>query len=162
VRGVSFPNPSTIVSASRDASVRVWSLKNKSPPIFEQSIISQASSFINAVAFVPPSPDHPEGLVVSGSRDGLVEVRSPNKQPEDSADALLIGHANNVCALDVSQDGSIIVSGSWDTTARIWQVGKWSTEDSAVLHGHEASVWAVLAFTSDIIITGKHRNNRIN
>jgi phospholipase A-2-activating protein len=155
VRGVCFPNPSTVVSGSRDASVRIWKLKNTSPPVYDQSVISHASSFINVVAFVPPSSAHPEGLVVSGSRDGLVEVRSPTKQPEESADAILIGHANNVCALDVSQDGSIIVSGSWDTTARIWQIGKWSADDSVVLRGHEASVWAVLAFSSDIIITGK-------
>jgi phospholipase A-2-activating protein len=94
-------------------------------------------------------------LVVSGSREGLVEVRSPRKQPEDAADAILLGHANNVCALDVSEDGTIIVSGSWDMTARIWSVGHWATEDSVVLQGHEASVWAVLAYSSDLIITGR-------
>jgi phospholipase A-2-activating protein len=79
-------------------------------------------------------------------------VRQPGKGLDDDADALLIGHGNNVCALDVSQDGKYIVSGSWDMEARLWEVGKWG--DSLVLPGHEASVWAVLAYDSNTIITG--------
>jgi phospholipase A-2-activating protein len=159
VRGVSFPNPGTVVSASRDASVRLWTLKNKLPPVFDQSILSHTSSFINAVAFVPPSSAYPDGLVVSGSREGLIEARSPSKRAEDDAEAVLIGHANNICALHVSEDGTLIVSGSWDTTARIWQIGKWSTEDSVVLQGHEASVWGVLAYSNDLIITGESKSS---
>jgi phospholipase A-2-activating protein len=143
-----------VVSASRDASVRVWTLDEKTPQKSDDTIISHASSFINAVACVSPSKEYPEGLVVSGSREGLIEVRSPSKKPEDDADAMLIGHANNVCALDVSQDGSYIVSGSWDATARIWTVGKWSTDDAIVLQGHDASVWAVLAYDESYVITG--------
>lgn len=48
----------------------------------------------------------------------------------------------------------MIVSGSWDTEARIWQVGKWDASDSVVLQGHEGSVWAVLAYDKENILTG--------
>lgn len=54
--------------------------------------------------------------------------------------------------MDVSQDGKYIVSGSWDTDARLWEVGNWGK--STVLEGHEASVWAVLAYDEETIITG--------
>lgn len=70
----------------------------------------------------------------------------------DDAEALLVGHGSNVCALDASQDGNLIISGSWDTEARVWQVGKW--DSSTVLQGHTASVWAVLAYDNSTIITG--------
>ncbi|KAI4254285.1 MAG: hypothetical protein L6R42_007262, partial [Xanthoria sp. 1 TBL-2021] len=50
------------------------------------------------------------------------------------------------------QDGTYVVSGSWDSSARVWRVGKW--ECDAVLEGHQGSVWAVLAYDKDTIITG--------
>jgi phospholipase A-2-activating protein len=55
------------------------------------------------------------------------------------------------CRLSVSPDGKWVVSGSWDSTARLWKVGKW--ECDVVLEGHEASVWAVLAYDENTIIT---------
>jgi phospholipase A-2-activating protein len=89
---------------------------------------------------------------VSGGKDAIVEVRQPLKAPEDGADALLLGHTGNVCALDISEDGRTIISGSWDADARVWQVGKW--DSSTVLKGHEGSVWAVLSYDKETIITG--------
>ena len=64
----------------------------------------------------------------------------------------MLGHAHNVCALDISPRGDFVVSGSWDGTGRIWDVGKW--ECSAILEGHDGSVWAVLAYDFDMVITG--------
>ena len=63
-----------------------------------------------------------------------------------------MGHAHNVCALDGSSDGGWIVSGSWDASARVWNLKNWECE--AVLEGHEGSVWAVLAYDKETIITG--------
>jgi phospholipase A-2-activating protein len=110
------------------------------------------SAFVNSLAFVPPSSEYPEGLIVSGGQDTMIDVRQPAKAGADNADALLLGHGHNVCALDVSEDGKLIISGSWDTDARIWEVGKWET--SKVLQGHTASVWAVLVYDKETIITG--------
>lgn len=89
--------------------------------------------------------------MISGGKDLVIDIRPPSKAPEDNADALLTGHGENVCALDVSPDGKFIVSGSWDNDARIWPIGKWECE--ATLH-HEGNVWAVLAFDSETIVTG--------
>ncbi|MCJ1473991.1 hypothetical protein MMC13_002647 [Lambiella insularis] len=151
VRSVVFPNPSLVVSASRDATVRTWKLLSASPPKYDSSISSHGSAFINAVAYVPPSSTHPDGLIISGGKDTIIEVRQPGKPPEDNAERLLMGHAHNVCALDVSPDGDWVVSGSWDGTARIWGVGKWECE--AVLEGHGGSVWGVLAHNRETVIT---------
>lgn len=117
--------------------------------------MQNGSDFVNSVAFVPPSPEHSEGLIIAGGRDAIIEARQPSKLPQDNADALLLGHAGNVCALDVSEDGKSIVSGSWDTEARIWQVGQWET--SVTLRGHTASVWAVCYYDKETILTGTLR-----
>jgi phospholipase A-2-activating protein len=138
------------VSASRDYTVRVWA--QQTPPSWDSTIKTHGKEFVNSLAIVPPSSEFPEGLIVSGGKDQIIDVRTPSKGLDDDADALLIGHGNNVCALDVSQDGKYIVSGGWDFEARLWEVGKWG--DSTVLQGHSASVWAVLAYDGSTIVTG--------
>ena len=115
--------------------------------------MSHGSAFVNAVAYHPPTSAYPEGLIISGGKDTIIEIRQPGRPPDDNAEALLAGHAHNVCALDVSSEGGFIVSGSWDSTARIWRIGKW--ECDAILEGHEASVWAVLAYDRETVVTGK-------
>jgi len=152
VRSVLFPHPSFVLSASRDATVRIWKLTSPKPPVYDCTLSSHGSSFINSMAFVPPSTTYPEGLIVSGGKDAVIEVKQPGKTPQDNADALLLGHSHNVCALDVSESGDVIVSGSWDAEARVWHVGRW--EATAVLQGHGGSVWAVLAYDKETIITG--------
>jgi WD40 repeat protein len=91
-------------------------------------------------------------LVISGGKDTIIEVRDPKKLPEANAEAMLLGHEGNICSLDVSPSGNLIVSGSWDCTARIWKVGNW--ESSVVLEGHSASVWAAIALDDNTIVTG--------
>jgi phospholipase A-2-activating protein len=120
--------------------------------VYDAIISSNSSSFVNSLAYLSPNQPFPEGLVISGGKDTVIEVRQPTKGPEDNAEALLLGHGNNICALDVSLDGKYIVSGSWDSEARVWPVGKWEAE--VVLKDHQGSVWGVLAFDSETVITG--------
>ncbi|KAL4916840.1 PUL domain-containing protein [Aspergillus aurantiobrunneus] len=152
VRAVAFPNAQAVFSASRDATVRLWKLVSSSPPTYDYTIVSHGSAFINALAYYPPTPDFPEGLVFSGGQDTIIEARQPGKTGNDNADAMLLGHAHTVCALDVCPEGGWVVSGSWDSTARLWRVGKWESE--VVLEDHQGSVWAVLAYDKNTIITG--------
>ncbi len=152
MRGVAFPEPGLVLSASRDATVRVWKLTSPTPPKFEDTLSSHGSSFINALTYLPPNTQYPEGLIISGGKDPIIEVRQPSKPPEDNAEALLLGHSHNICALDVDPSGQWIVSGSWDGSARLWGVGKWECE--GVLEGHEGSVWAVMFWDPKTIVTG--------
>ncbi|KAJ6164574.1 hypothetical protein N7470_003246 [Penicillium chermesinum] len=134
VRAVAFPNPNAVLSASRDATVRLWKLISSPPPTYDYTITTHGQAFINSLAYLPPTSEYPEGLVFSGGQDTIIEARQPGKVADDNADAMLLGHGHNVCALDVSPDSTWVVSGSWDSTAR--------------------SVWAVLAYDKDTIITG--------
>ncbi|KAJ5149276.1 hypothetical protein N7448_000854 [Penicillium atrosanguineum] len=152
VRAVAFPNPNAALSASRDATVRLWKLVSTPPPSYDYTITAHGQAFINSLAYLQPTAEYPEGLILSGGQDTIIEARQPGKGSDDNADAMLLGHAHNICALDVSPDSGWIVSGSWDSSARIWKVGKWETD--VVLDGHEGSVWAVLAYDKNTVITG--------
>ena len=152
MRGVVYPNPNLVLSASRDATVRLWKLLSYNPPKYDCTISSHGSAFINAITYLQPTSTFPEGLVISGGKDTIIEVRQLGKPPDENAEALLLGHSHNVCALDSSAEGGFVVSGSWDGSARVWKIGKWECE--AVLEGHEGSVWTVLAYDQETIITG--------
>lgn len=149
---MAFANSRGVLSASRDATVRLWELMPGSPPVYESTITTLGQAFVNSLAYLPPTSEYPRGLILSGGQDTIIEARQVGKAADDNAEAMLLGHAHNVCALDVSPDGKWIVSGSWDSTARVWKVGKWETD--VLLSGHEASVWAVLAYDEKTIITG--------
>ena len=125
---------------------------SENPPVYDDNISSHGDSFKNCVTFYPASNDFPEGLIISGGKDMTIEVKQPGRPPEENAEALLIGHSHNVCALDSSSEGGYIVSGSWDGSARVWSIGNW--ECAALLEGHSGSVWAVLAYDKGTIITG--------
>ncbi|KFH41586.1 Ubiquitin homeostasis protein-like protein [Hapsidospora chrysogenum ATCC 11550] len=153
VRVVSFPSPDLVLSASRDCTVRVWRRNKGSPPTFEGSLLSRGSEYINSLEFFPPNRAHPDGLVVSGGKDTIIEVKSPSRQSTDNAERLLIGHSHNVCTIDVSPKGDYIVSGGWDGQARVWNLEKWETEFT--LGGHDGNaVWGVVAIDETTVVTG--------
>ncbi|KAI5290015.1 hypothetical protein KEM54_002660 [Ascosphaera aggregata] len=149
VKAVKFINSSTIISASRDASVRLWTLHSPSRQA-DCIIASQGKVYTNSLAYLPPNVEYPQGLIFSGGQDGIIDARAPGTALDESGLALLVGHASNVCALDISADGQYLVSGSWDWSARLWKVGKWESE---MIFEHQANVWAVLMYDSKTIIT---------
>ena len=83
----------------------------------------------------------------------MIQVKSPSLSAADNAERLLIGHAHNVCALDISLKGTYLVSGGWDGQAHVWNPSKWETE--LMLGGHEGmAVWGVVAFDDNTVVTG--------
>ncbi|KAK1758573.1 ubiquitin homeostasis protein lub1 [Echria macrotheca] len=151
VRAVVFPTADLIVSGSRDNTARVWRKTAPKPPKFEDTIISQTQGFVNSVAFLhrPGSSN----LVVQSGADGVIEVQNPDA-PRDDSRRVMVGHTNNVCALDTSPDGRFIVSGGWDGKAFVWGTDKWEATHQLAHAGDGVSVWAVLAFSNDVIVTG--------
>lgn len=146
------PSARCIFSASRDGTVRQWLLTSPNPPTYDDTIAVQASSFVNSLTYAAPSSAHSDGLLVSAGKDTIIDVRRPFQSPDTDAERLLIGHANNVCSLDASPDGDTLVSGGWDTQARVWSISK--GECTAELKGHDAAVWAVMVYDDSTIITG--------
>lgn len=72
--------------------------------------------------------------------------------------ATLKDHTSTVCTLAQGNDSAILISGSWDQTARIWQNLDVDTT-SIELKGHDAAVWAVVAMKSGKYATGSADKN---
>lgn len=113
IKGIAETEES-LVSCSRDCSVRFWQL-NKS--YFHEGYVNSLSA---------------AGYVISGSADKTIMVSHQAEQV-----GVLIGHTDNVCALDVRDD--LILSGSWDSTIKLWK----NFECILTIQGHQFAVWDV-------------------
>ncbi|KAK3991233.1 ubiquitin homeostasis protein lub1 [Cladorrhinum sp. PSN332] len=154
VRAVSFPTANTVLSSSRDSTVRLWRKTTDKPPTFDATLTSQGNGYINSLTFVRPTQEWPDGLIVSAGQESIIEVKRSTLTATDNADRLLVGHGHNVCALDVSPRGGYLVSGGWDGKAIVWGTDKWEMKVQLAHEGEVRSVWAVLAYDEHTVITG--------
>ncbi|XP_069096867.1 phospholipase A-2-activating protein isoform X2 [Pleurodeles waltl] len=128
--------PGGFISVSRDRSARVWApISGADRGFVEAHCMSGHSNFISSVCTIPPSDLYPRGLIATGGNDHNICVFTL-----DSPIALytLKGHKNTVCSLSSGKFGTLL-SGSWDTTAKVWLNDKCMM----TLQGHSAAVWAV-------------------
>ncbi|KAF9032122.1 PFU-domain-containing protein [Hymenopellis radicata] len=135
-----FANDDLVLSASRDATAISWQRLPSASSFTPELVLKAGSRYVNAVSYIRPRHRDPQ--------DTVINVFSLDR-PRDDPDYTLVGHSENVCALDTTLGGTII-SGSWDRTAKVWK-GFQLAHD---LRGHEQSVWAVLAVDEDQYITG--------
>lgn len=154
-----FPTANTVLSSSRDQTVRLWRRTADKPPTFDATITSQGHGYINSLTFFRPSSTWPEGLIISAGHEAIIEAKRPSLTATDNADRLLIGHGHNVCTLDVSPRGTYIVSGGWDGKALVWATEKWEISAQLAHQGEVKSVWAVLAYDEHTVITGSADTN---
>ncbi|KAK1175769.1 phospholipase A-2-activating protein-like [Acipenser oxyrinchus oxyrinchus] len=138
VRGLastSFPE-GAFVSVSRDRTGRVW-VPNMGPnrSFTEMHCMHGHTNFVSCVCIIAPNETYPRGLIATGGNDNNICVFSL-----DRPDPLYIlkGHKNTVCTLSAGKFGTLL-SGSWDTTAKVWLNDKCMMS----LQGHTAAVWAV-------------------
>ncbi|XP_075999985.1 phospholipase A-2-activating protein [Genypterus blacodes] len=139
VRGLAtgvFPD-GAFVSVSRDRTGRVW-VPNSSPDkgFTEMHCMSGHSNFVSCVCIIAPNETYPRGLVATGGNDNNICVFTLD-QPQPLF--TLKGHKNTVCTLSSGKFGTLL-SGSWDTTAKVWLGEKCMM----TLQGHTGAVWAVV------------------
>lgn len=107
------------------------------------------------------------GYAVTGGRDAVINIFDL-QNPKDEPDFCLVGHSENICALDATPTGTII-SGSWDRCVSLRCIGSYlvsfkSCRTAKVwknfslvfdLKAHQQSVWAVLVIEGDHFLTGE-------
>ncbi|XP_039589171.1 phospholipase A-2-activating protein isoform X3 [Passer montanus] len=135
VRGLTrglFPEGS-FVSVSRDRTARLWA--PDSGGFTEMHCMSGHSNFVSCVCIIPPSDLYPRGLIATGGNDHNICIFTvDNPAPL----YVLKGHKNTVCSLSSGKFGTLL-SGSWDTTAKVWL----NDRCMMTLQGHTAAIWAV-------------------
>jgi len=72
VKAVAAAGANGIISASRDATVRLWQKKDGSVKNYDLvATISAHSSFVNSVAWVSPNQQYPNGIYATPSKSPL-------------------------------------------------------------------------------------------
>ncbi|XP_032873705.1 phospholipase A-2-activating protein [Amblyraja radiata] len=123
------------VSVSRDRSARVWVPNSSNRGFTEMHCMNGHSNFVSCVCIIAPNDTYPRGLIATGGNDHNICVFTL-----DSPAPLYIlkGHKNTVCSLSAGKFGTLL-SGSWDTTSKVWL----NEKCLMTLQGHTAAVWAV-------------------
>ncbi|QLQ82687.1 hypothetical protein HG537_0H04500 [Torulaspora globosa] len=142
VRDVVCMSDDRIASVSRDGTLRVWSRSEVGE--WHGVVLERCDGFLNSVCY-----SESQGLLYYGGKDSLVNACYVEGVEGQDPVYTLVGHGSNVCSLDC-RDG-VVVSGSWDKTAKVWENGRLKWE----LRGHEASVWdaKVVPGTRDEFLT---------
>ncbi|KXJ80368.1 hypothetical protein RP20_CCG025308 [Aedes albopictus] len=136
-----------IVSGSRDKTAKVWTLLDDGR-YSETDTLTHHTNYIGAVLVVEEND-----WICTASNDGTICVYKYPAAAKLAPLVVLKGHTSTVCALAKGNAGNVLISGSWDKSAKIWtDVG--SSLTSLTLVGHEAAVWAVGRLSSGKYVTG--------
>lgn len=134
VAAACYPD-NAIVSASRDRTTRIWATNEFDRGFTESLCMSGHTNFIACICIYPPDDKYQHGLVLTGSNDKSIcafTLESPEPVYK------LSGHNDTVSCLAVGKFGTIL-SGSWDTTAKVWL----NQKCVMTLQNHTLAVWGV-------------------
>uniref|UniRef100_A0A8D9BFC4 Phospholipase A-2-activating protein n=2 Tax=Cacopsylla melanoneura TaxID=428564 RepID=A0A8D9BFC4_9HEMI len=149
VRSLWVTPDGSILSGSRDKTAKLWKPNGFNPNFTESITYKGHTNFVSCVTFIKPSSKYPTGLVVTGSNDKKICVFDP-QVPEPLFN--LTEHTNTVCCVSPGAKENSLLSGSWDTTAKVWCL---ETQQCLItIRSHEMAVWGVIQLTNGIIVTG--------
>ena len=120
------PGRPPIVTASADATARVWKADGPGAPV----VLRGHQGSVLSASF---SPDGPR--IVTASADTTARVWKADGLGEP---VVLRGHEGSVSSASFSPDGMRIVTASADETARVWKAD--GLGEPVVLRGHEGAV----------------------
>lgn len=148
VRSVAATKEFCILSASRDRTAKLWHPEGVKEFV---NVITYKGhrNFVSCICWVPPCVSFPEGLVVTGSNDNT--ILGYNLQ-DGTVLLTLEGHENAVCSVSPGRDSGMLLSSSWDSTAKLWNIN--NPQSSPIsFNGHQAAVWAVVELCDGTIAT---------
>lgn len=130
----------SVLSCSRDGTVRLWQLSDNSATIV---VNSSTNSFINCIRNLDQ-----DNLIASGGKDNIVFINSINEVLKDMGIYNLIGHSNNICSLHSGH--GVLISSSWDCTAKVWDLSDFQLKYTLP---SESSVLDSIVVTSNEFLT---------
>jgi WD40 repeat protein len=134
-----FPDGRRAVSVSWDHSVRLWDMETSRETFRFPPHLAHASP----ARCVAVSPDN--NVLATGGHDSFVRVWDVRQR---QLVRKLIGHLGNVLSCAFSRDGASILSGSEDSTARLWNLNGYTVHK---FEHHTAPVTCV-----DVTPSGRH------
>lgn len=143
------PNNQTLVSAGKDAQIKLWSLVDGQ----EIATLTGHQGKIWCLAITPDGT-----TLVSGSEDKTVKVWSVTK---GKIQYDLNHNEQAVVCLDISNDGKLLVTGSLDGTVKLWDLTTGKLMNN--LKGHQSGV-SVVKFSGNgetLITAGKDKTIKL-
>jgi WD40 repeat protein/serine/threonine protein kinase len=140
------PDGRHLVTGSYDETARIWDL-NAADPAAESRVLSHP----RVVGCVGISPDG--RWIVTGSDQARIWDLGAEGSAAESR--LLVGHQQAVRSVAFSRDSQMVVTGSWDKTAIVWNITQTEPTERAVLAGHSAEIDCVaVSPDSRWVVTG--------
>uniref|UniRef100_A0A1A9WEX5 Phospholipase A-2-activating protein n=1 Tax=Glossina brevipalpis TaxID=37001 RepID=A0A1A9WEX5_9MUSC len=140
-----------IATGSRDKSTKLWRPFGKE--YLESVTLQDHKNFVSCVFY-----HETEHWLCTGSNDATVCIYLENGGLLPIL--ILKGHLSTVCSIASGVKERSLITGSWDTTARIWTIDETGSFSFVQLKGHEAAVWAVASMPkSKKFVTGSADKN---
>ncbi len=143
------PRPATrdyasyTTALSPDGRILAYGSQDKQLALFELSTGREVVRFTGLPDGVCPMVFSPDGrtIIWGGWHDAPAHILEVATGKERQC---LVGHKGRVTSLDISADGKLLVSGSLDTTALVWDLGK-RPRGERLSEDALAACWADLA-----------------
>ncbi len=134
------PDGKEVITVADDKTIRFWDVVSGQPlRVLRPPIGTGSEGMIYCVAISPDGQTLAVGGFGFRGGDHWIYLISPQKE---QVKRVLKGHTNVVHDLEFSRDGSKLISGSGDNTARVWNVS--TGETIQVLEGHELDIYGVV------------------
>lgn len=147
----------SIASVSRDGTLRIWDPLPalEQDQMFNCRTLYSGKEFLNSVCVL----ENDKTIFVGGNSGKIYEIDTVLSKPVRQ----ITGHVSNVCALEQSADNKRLYSGSWDSTARVWDISHINRDyDSSreielqilATLTNENAVWAIAPISGNINAKG--------
>ncbi|MEU4217258.1 helix-turn-helix domain-containing protein [Actinoplanes sp. NPDC026623] len=132
------PDGRVLATASSDRTIRLWDVTDLRRPRPIATLPGKRAWF--AVAFSP------DGRTLAGGDERDVRLWDVTDPRRPAGAGVLTGHTDVVSMIAYSPDGRTLATGSYDHTARLWDLARGIS--SSVIRGHTGLVYSV-AYSPD-------------
>ncbi|XP_025094810.1 ribosome biogenesis protein WDR12 homolog isoform X1 [Pomacea canaliculata] len=149
VTAVQWVDDTSVVTSSRDQTVRIWDLKQA-----VQSNLLQGSEAIFDVAYSPLN-----GLLVVASASRHIHLYDPRSKEGAVVKQSFTSHTGWVVSVDWSRNNEhLFLSGAYDSILKLWDIRS-PKAPLYNMHGHEDKILSVDWSVPELILSGGADNN---